>query len=217
MGSLGEEVPSTVPQPGEDVSSSRIGVFVDRDGTLNHEVDYVRTPDELQLIAGAGEAVQKLNERGFATCVISNQSGIARGYLSEEDLIPIHEKLERELARDGGKVDRIYYCPHHPTEGVPPYNVVCDCRKPKSGMLRKGSRELGIDLASSFVVGDSVVDIEAGHAVNAHTILVLTGYGRATFEHYVSRGIHVEFVAPTIVEAVNYILNRVDGERESNV
>lgn len=194
-----------------------MGVFVDRDGTLNQEVDYVRTPDELRLIPGAAEAVQKLNERGLATCVISNQSGIARGYLREEDLIPIHEKLERELARGGGKVDRIYYCPHHPTEGTPPYNIVCDCRKPKSGMLRQGSRELGIDLARSFVVGDSIVDIEAGHAVNARTILVLTGYGRATYEQCITGRIHVEFVAPTIVEAVKYILNRVDGERESNV
>ena len=198
------------------MSRSRIAVFLDRDGTLNHEVDFVRTPAELRLIEGAADAVRRLNQRGLATCVISNQSGVARGYLSEEDLTPIHAKLERDLARGGGKVDRIYYCPHHPTEGVAPYNVVCECRKPKPGMLLRGSQELGIDLAHSFVVGYSIVDMEAGTTVNAETILVLTGYGKTTREKCLINNVHVDFVAPSIVEAASYILMKMDGERESN-
>jgi D-glycero-D-manno-heptose 1,7-bisphosphate phosphatase len=198
------------------VSRGRIGVFLDRDGTLNHEVDFVRTPDQLRLIEGAADAVRRLNQQGLATCVISNQSGVARGYLSEQDLTPIHAKLERELAREGAKVDRIYYCPHHPTEGVAPYNITCECRKPKPGMLLRGSQELGIDLASSFVVGDSVVDMEAGKTVNAQTILVLTGYGKTTRERCLINKVTVDFVAPTIVEAANYILTNIDGDRETD-
>lgn len=216
MGVFRKEISSTVPSLGERVSRHRIGVFLDRDGTLNQEVDFVRTPEQLLLIPGAAEAVKQLNRRGLATCVISNQSGVARGYLSEKDLTPIHEKLERELACDGAKVDRIYYCPHHPTEGIAPYNIVCDCRKPKPGMLQRGSHELGIELASSFVVGDSIVDIEAGNAVKAKTILVLTGYGKTAHEQCVERNVNVDFVAPTIIEAVNYILNNANGESERN-
>jgi len=198
------------------VSRGRIGVFLDRDGTLNHEVNYIRTPAELRLIPGAGSAVHKLNKRRLAICVMSNQSGVARGYLTEEDLVLIHAKLEQELARSGGEIDRIYYCPHHPTEGIPPYNVVCDCRKPKTGMLQRGVEELGIDLERSFVVGDSVVDMQAGNAVKAKTVLVLTGYGTAAQKQCASGNIHVDHVAPTIVEAVDFILNTLDGEQESN-
>ena len=198
------------------MSRKRIGVFLDRDGTLNHEVDFVRTPDDLRLIKGAAEAVRMLNQRGVVTCVISNQSGVARGYLSEGDLTPIHARLEKELARGGAKVDRIYYCPHHPTEGFAPYNVECDCRKPKPGMLLRGSRELEIDLTDSYVVGDSVVDMEAGHAVSAHTVLVLTGYGHATREKCLNNNMHIDFIAPSIAEAAAYILKRMDGESEHN-
>ncbi|MBM2841251.1 MAG: gmhB 3 [Bacteroidetes bacterium] len=196
------------------MSRGRIGVFLDRDGTLNDEASYIRTPDELQLIPGAGEAVRRLNERGIITCVISNQSGVARGYLTEKDLVPIHERLERELARSGGKVDRIYYCPHHPTEGRPPYNIACDCRKPMTGMLRKGMDEFNLDIEQSFVVGDSVVDMQAGNTMKVRTVLVLTGYGVTAQQQCATANIHVDHVAPTIVEAVDFILKTLDGERE---
>lgn len=195
------------------MNGGRIGVFLDRDGTLNNEASYIRTPDELQLIAGAGTAVHRLNERGLITCVISNQSGVARGYLSERDLVPIHSKLERELARCGGRVDRIYYCPHHPTEGIPPYNIVCDCRKPKTGMLQQGADEFGLDIERSFVIGDSVVDMQAGIALNARAVLVLTGYGVTAREQCRLADMHLDYVAPTIVEAVDFVLNTLDGER----
>ena len=180
---------------------------------MNHEVGYVTTPDELQLISGAGESVHKLNKRGIITCVISNQSGVARGYLTEEDLIPIHLRLEHELARYGGRVDRIYYCPHHPTEGKPPYNLDCECRKPKPGMIQRGARELGINLTHSFVVGDSIVDMEAGNAAGTRTILVQTGYGKTALEQCASRNVSINHVAPTIVEAVDFILETTDGEK----
>jgi D-glycero-D-manno-heptose 1,7-bisphosphate phosphatase len=216
VGVVCQKVSATLSQFGEDVSGGHIGVFLDRDGTLNNEANYIRTPAEFQLISGAGEAVHRLNERGLIACVMSNQSGIARGYLTEEDLIPIHAKLERELAFSGGKVDRIYYCPHHPTEGISPYNITCDCRKPKTGMLRKGVEEFKLDIERSFVVGDGVVDMQAGNTMKARTVLVLTGYGKTAQEQCATANIHIDYVAPTIVEAVDFILKTLDGERETN-
>ena len=195
----------------------RVGVFLDRDGTLNEELNHIQTPDQLQLIPGAGKAVRKLNDRGLATCVISNQSGVARGYLSEESLLPIHAKLEEELALSGARVDRIYYCPHHPTEGKPPYNIDCDCRKPKIGMLERGARDLGIDLSRSFVIGDSLVDMQAGNAARSTAILVLTGYGQMTREQCLVEKIRVDHVAPTIVEATDFILEALDRKKNNDV
>jgi len=198
------------------VTAQRRGVFLDRDGTINEEIDFLRTPDELRLIPGAGAAIRSLNERHLVTCVISNQSGVARGFLTEADLLPIHERLEQELGRDNARLDRIYYCPHHPTEGRPPYNIACECRKPKTGMLRKGAEEFGLDLKRSFVVGDRIVDVQAGQAVGATTILVLTGYGKTAAEECSTEGVRPDRTATSIVEAVDFILNRIDGERVSH-
>lgn len=194
----------------------RTAVFLDRDGTLNVEVEYLRTPDELRLTSGAAAAVRKLNDRGFITCVISNQSGIARGLLTEADLIPIHAKLREELLRAGATLDRIYYCPHHPTAGNAPYTIECDCRKPKPGMLQQGAREFNIDLRRAFVVGDSVVDMQAGNAVGATTILVQTGYGKESLLTCSEQNIAINFVADSIVDAVEIILQTVKGDTTHN-
>lgn len=192
----------------------RAGVFLDRDGTINEEVDFLRTPDELHLIPGAGRAVQRLNGLGLVTCVISNQSGVARGYLSEADLIPIHARLQAELGKEHARVDRIYYCPHHPLEGLAPYNIDCECRKPKPGMLLNGAREFGIDLTSSFVVGDRVGDIQAGRSVGAATILVLTGYGLQARDECRRDGIMPDRIVPSIVEAVEFIAEQCKGRSD---
>ena len=196
--------------------ASPTGVFLDRDGTLNEEKNFIRTPDELHMIAGAAAAVRKLNERNIVTCVISNQSGVGRGYLKESDLLPIHQRLEEFLLNEGAHVDRIYYCPHHPTEGIRPYDIECECRKPKPGMLERGSKEFGLRLSDSFVVGDSLVDMQAGNAVGATTVLVLTGYGPAALDQCRRDGVHVDYVAPTIVEAITYITQTLDGRSRDN-
>lgn len=193
------------------MNDGRVGVFLDRDGTLNEELDFIRTPNDLHIINGAATAVRKLNERGIIVCVISNQSGIARGYFSEADLVLIHQKLTQELAREGARVDQIYYCPHHPTEGKEPYNSDCDCRKPKPGMLLRGAKEHRVDLSRSFVVGDSVVDMQAGAAAGATSILVLTGYGKPSLEQCFRDHVHIDHVAPTVNEAVEFILQRLDA------
>jgi D-glycero-D-manno-heptose 1,7-bisphosphate phosphatase len=206
MGSVRTEVPAPVQEPGEEVTAGRPAVFLDRDGTINEEVDFVRTPEQLTLIPGAADAIRTLNRFGFVTVVISNQSGVARGFLTEDDLTAIHARLTQELARVHARLDRIYYCPHHPTEGIPPYNIECECRKPAPGMLLDGERDLGIDLHRSFVVGDRVGDVLAGQAVGARTILVLTGYGRTALEEATRGQVTPDHIAPSITEAVRLIV-----------
>ncbi len=197
------------------MNNRRVAVFLDRDGTLNEEVDFLRTPEEVRLIPGAAAAVRSLNEEGIVTCVISNQSGVARGFITEADLGPIHAKLEGDLLREGARISRIYYCPHHPTQGIPPYNTDCECRKPKPGMLKQAAADFGVDLARSFVIGDRIVDVQAGMAVGATTILVLTGYGNTSREECERDGVAPDLIAPSIAEAVEFVKKQIEGEREN--
>jgi D-glycero-D-manno-heptose 1,7-bisphosphate phosphatase len=194
----------------------RIAVFLDRDGTLNEEVNFVRRPEELELLPGAAASVRALNERGIIVCIISNQSGVARGFFSEEDLVPIHTKLERELGNAGARIDHIYYCPHHPTEGKPPYNVVCSCRKPGIGMLRQAAEDFGLDLGRSFVVGDRIVDIQAGRNAGTTTILVMTGYGPHALEECREKGVVPDYIAVDIAQAATIIMQKTNGETPKN-
>jgi len=188
----------------------RPAVFLDRDGTINEEVDFVRTPDQLVLIPGAGAAIRRLNRAGLLTCVISNQSGVGRGLYTEETLTLIHARLVEDLKKEEAMLDRIYYCPHHPTEGVPPYNISCACRKPNPGMLLAAEREFQVDLQRSTVVGDRSVDILAGRAVGARTVLVLTGYGRQAAEECAALGVQPDHTVGSILKAVEVILGE-DG------
>ncbi|MDH4070722.1 MAG: HAD-IIIA family hydrolase [Ignavibacteria bacterium] len=181
-------------------------MFIDRDGTLNEEREFLTDPGDLRLIDGAGPAVRVLNRAGITTCVISNQSGVARGYLTEETLGRIHDRLVRELEAEGARIDGIYYCPHHPDAGAAPYRKNCDCRKPKPGMLLQAAGDFGLDLGRSFVVGDKLDDIRAGQAVSARTILVLTGYGSQSNTEAARHGVTADHVAPSIREAVDYII-----------
>lgn len=156
---------------------ARPAVFLDRDGTLVEDVDFLTEPDQLVLLPGAAAAVRALNEAGVAVALVTNQSGVARGLLDEERLRHVHERLAEMLAEGGARLDGIWYCPHHPDEGEPPYRAACECRKPAPGLLRAAADALDLDLARSFVVGDSVRDVEAGAALGVPGILVATGNG----------------------------------------
>jgi D-glycero-D-manno-heptose 1,7-bisphosphate phosphatase len=169
-------------------SSLRPAVFLDRDGTLTAEGEWVTRSSELALLPFAAEAIALLSRAGYAVVLATNQSAVARGLVTEEELGEIHAHMERELARGGAKLSGIYYCPHHPTEGAPPFRRECECRKPKPGMLIAAARDLGLDLAGSFVVGDAERDLLAGTAVGAPGILVATGKGRAEYERLVREG-----------------------------
>jgi len=147
----------------------RPAVFLDRDGVLNRDSDdFIKTPDELELLPGAAESVARLNAAGYLCIVITNQSGIARGLFPESALEPLHDKLRAEMAAGGARIDAIYYCPHGPEDG-------CDCRKPATGMVLQAAREHGIDIAASWLVGDRPGDIACGAATGTRSILVLTG------------------------------------------
>jgi D-glycero-D-manno-heptose 1,7-bisphosphate phosphatase len=152
-------------------------VFLDRDGTINEEVGYLDRMEKLQLIPGAAEAIRLINESGMKAVVITNQSGVARGVFDEAFVEKTHACLRDILREEGALIDAFYFCPHHPTEGRVEYLKICDCRKPAPGMLLRAAEELRIDPNHSYMVGDTLKDIEAGARAGAQGILVRTGYG----------------------------------------
>ncbi|MFW9942660.1 MAG: D-glycero-beta-D-manno-heptose 1,7-bisphosphate 7-phosphatase [Candidatus Thorarchaeota archaeon] len=148
-------------------------IFLDRDGVINKEVNYLSDPNNFEFIEGSIEALKILKEKGFLLIVITNQAGIARGFLTVEILNAIHDKMISQLKENTVKLDDIYYCPHHPDFTGP-----CECRKPNPGMILKAETKFNIDLTNSYMVGDTLIDIETGKAANCKTVLVLTGYGK---------------------------------------
>ena len=151
-------------------------VFLDRDGTINIEKDYLYKIEDFEFIPGAPEAILRLNRAGFLVVIITNQSGVARGYYSEDELVKLHRHISDELSAIGAIVDGWYFCPHH-LSGRPPYNIDCGCRKPLPGMLLQAARDLDINLENSWMVGDKLADVEAGIAAGCRPVLVKTGYG----------------------------------------
>jgi D-glycero-D-manno-heptose 1,7-bisphosphate phosphatase len=187
--------------------ASRLGVFIDRDGTLTEEVGYVNHPKRLRLLPRASRAIRALNGAGVAAVVVTNQTGVARGYFSEEILHAVNAELVVQLKQAGAYLDGIYVCPHHPTEGQPPYRMDCDCRKPKPGLLLRAAAELGLDLRASVVVGDKSSDLVVAGAVGARSVLVLTGYGLGEWEYRrASFPVMPDHVASDLLDAVEWIL-----------
>jgi D-glycero-D-manno-heptose 1,7-bisphosphate phosphatase len=176
-------------------------VFLDRDGTINIEKEYLYRPKDFEFIPGAPEAVQLLNQAGIMVVVVTNQSGVARGYYTEDDVENLHRHIARELERSEAHIDAWLYCPHHPS-GRGSYAIPCDCRKPLPGMLLEAARRYGIDLDNSTMIGDKLADIEAGKAAGCRTILVRTGYGTGE-EQYVGSG---TVVCDDLLSAVKFLL-----------
>lgn len=174
----------------------RRAVFLDRDGTIAEDVNYCRRPEDFRVFPRAAEAVAVLNKAGLAVVVVTNQSGVARGYFSEETLAQIHQEMKRELARCGAWVDAIYYCPHHPDDG-------CGCRKPGTDLFQRAAEEVGLALAGSYVVGDREMDVLAGQALGCQTVLVETGPAPWTPD-----GASPDHRAPSLYEAAQWILSR---------
>jgi D-glycero-D-manno-heptose 1,7-bisphosphate phosphatase len=160
-------------------------IVLDRDGVINEDsADYIKSPDEWVPIPGSIEAIAELTRAGFSIVVVSNQSGIGRGLFTLGDLETIHEKMEHCVAKAGGKLAGIYFCPHHPDE-------LCDCRKPRAGLLERIVDELGVSLAGVPLVGDKVADLELARRVEARPILVLTGYGRESAMEAAEAGVEI--------------------------
>jgi D-glycero-D-manno-heptose 1,7-bisphosphate phosphatase len=202
--------PARVPRRGVPA------VFLDRDGTITEERGYINHLDRVQVYPWAAEAICKLNRAERPVIVVTNQSGVARGVFTEDLLHQVHRKVAFELAAQKAKLDAIYYCPHHPEGRLEAYRVKCQCRKPATGMVLDAARRFQIDLASSYVVGDSYRDMQLGFNAGAHTILVMTGYGRGEYEHQRHRWDRLpDRVAENLLEAVDIILR--EGARRGSV
>lgn len=202
---MAESSQHTTPSPNPPAGSAT-ALFLDRDGVLIEEVEYLARPEQVRLISGAAAAVRRANDAGLKVVVVSNQSGVARGRFPEAVLPEVHRVISAKLLEEAGAViDAFYYCPHHPTEGLGSFRIDCECRKPKPGMLLAAANELIIDLSKSWMVGDRLTDLRAGAAAGCRTILVQTGYGRATGITGSDASLNLEAVVPSIAEAVAWI------------
>ena len=182
-------------------------VFLDRDGTINEEVGYVNHLERFTLLPRAGEAIRLLNRHEIKAVVITNQSGVARGYFPESLIHLVHQKMQDLLRMEGARLDGIYYCPHHPEAGEPPYRQRCRCRKPATGLIEEAVKELDLDCSQSYSIGDRGADIELGRQVGAKGILVLTGYGKGEWEYHGDQWkVKPDYVARDLREAVQWIL-----------
>ena len=163
----------------KNLANKQKAIFLDRDGTINEYVGFLRKEEDFRLIPGVSEAIKKINNSGYLAIVVTNQPVIARGEVTEEGLEEIHKKMETLLGLDGTYIDDIYYCPHHPDKGfegeIPELKIECDCRKPKTGMLEKAAREHNIDLSSSIMIGDSTLDIKMAENAGMQSVLLKTG------------------------------------------
>jgi len=190
--------------------TQKAAVFLDRDGTIIEEVGYLDNIGQLKLIPGAAKAIGRLNKAGIPVVLITNQSGIARGYFSESLLGQLHQRLNELLEAESAYLDAIYYCPHHPTEGNPPYRQPCNCRKPKPGMVEQAIKDLQLGNRRFFVVGDKGVDMELAGRVGAEGILVLTGYGRKE-KKLLDKIVKVQpaYITTDLPQAVQWIISRL--------
>lgn len=189
---------------GESPSGLRKAVFLDRDGTINEEKNYLHRMEDFAFIPGVPSAIRRLNQAGFLVIVVTNQSGVARGYFDLADVECLHDHVSCRLASEQAHVDGFYICPHHPEAGKGLWRKQCDCRKGAPGLLLQAAEQLHVDLSRSFMVGDKDADMEAGRRAGCTPLLVLTGYGSET----------ARSIDPTIgrfdslVEAVDFILRQ---------
>ncbi|MCX6357344.1 MAG: D-glycero-beta-D-manno-heptose 1,7-bisphosphate 7-phosphatase [Candidatus Aureabacteria bacterium] len=177
----------------------RTAVFLDRDGTINIDPGYLGDPDRFQFLPGVIEALKRLRAAGHLIFVVSNQSGIARGFFDREALDRIHDRMSAALEAEGVTLDGVYYCPHHPDEG-------CACRKPSPAMVLEAARRYKVDLEASFFIGDRASDIQTGRNAGCRTVLVLTGAGGETARSLTGAR-RPDYVAGNLGEAVAWIIN----------
>jgi D-glycero-D-manno-heptose 1,7-bisphosphate phosphatase len=188
-------------------------VFLDRDGTINAMVynpefglvDSPQNPDEFRLLPGVGEAIRTIHEAGFLAVVVSNQPGIAKGKCTPAVLEAITEKMRQGLAVGGAQLDAVYYCLHHPEAALPDYRAVCDCRKPRPGLLLRAAQELGIDLSASFLVGDGITDLLAGMEAGVTSLFLLSSRKCYICDELVRQRVDPGYIVPDLPSAARLI------------
>ncbi|MBN2206508.1 MAG: HAD family hydrolase [Candidatus Aminicenantes bacterium] len=191
----------------------RRAVFLDRDGTLNVDVGYPHDYGQVEIYPRGVEAVRRLNRAGLLTLVVTNQSGIGRGLLTERELWEIHARMGDALRAENARVDGWYYCPHYEASAHAVFRKACACRKPRPGMALQAARDFNLDLEASYMIGDKVEDIEFGRAFGATPVLVLTGYGARSLRAFQARPVRPAFVAADVLDAVRWILARENDGR----
>lgn len=190
--------------------SGQPAVFLDRDGTINEQMGYINHISRFILLPGAATAIRSLNEQNIPVVVVTNQSGLARGYFPPALLDAVHAQMERELAAQNAHIDGLYICPHHPEAKEEQFRKICTCRKPQTGLLEQAAAELELDLNQSFMVGDRWSDLKCGNRVGATSVLVLTGYGRGDLEYIgPEQEIQPDKIAEDLSEAVNWIVEQL--------
>ena len=187
---------------------TRAAVFLDRDGTLIEDVGYLDAVDRVALYPWSVDAVRALNRAELPVVVVTNQSGIARGYFSEALVAETHREIDRRMSAGRARVDAYYYCPHHPDGVAPEFRRSCACRKPAPGLVEQAARELGLDPARSYVVGDKWTDVRLGRAVGARALLVRTGTGRSE-ELRASTDAAPDAVVDNLASAVSWVLDHL--------
>ena len=195
---------------------TRGAVFLDRDGTIIEEVGYLDRPERVVLYPWSADAIRALNRAGLRVVMVSNQSGVARGFFTEAVVDEVHRHIADVLEAGRAHIDAYYYCPHHPDGKVARYAQPCDCRKPGRGLVDRAAREFGIDPAASFVVGDRWLDVALARAVGARGVLVRTGYG-ATEETRAPDGLRADAIADNLIAAVSWILGNLKSNLKSDL
>ena len=196
----------------EDEKTMEKVIFLDRDGTLNVEVNYLHRKEDLVLLPGVPEALKAFKDQGYRLVVVTNQAGVARGYYTEDDVKELHRYMNELLSGKGAEIDAFYYCPHHPEHGIGKYKVRCRCRKPETGMFEMAEQDFAVDKASSWMIGDKLIDMEAGRNYGVRTVLVGTGYGAGVHEEQKKKGdFPYDLYADDLLEAYNEINRETAG------
>ncbi len=185
--------------------------FVDRDGTLIVEKDFLTREKDIEILPQTVEAIKLLRELGYLVVVVSNQSGVARGYLTEQRVFEINEEVFRRLEENDARPDLFFYCPHHPDATVEEYRLDCDCRKPAFGMVKMAQQIIDIDIPKSVSIGDKLSDVQLCQNLGGRGVLVLTGYGMTERDRIESSGTQPDFVADTVLDAARWLEKSLAG------
>ena len=188
-----------------------MALFLDRDGTLIEEVGYLDRPERVELYPWSVDAIRALNRAGVRVVLVSNQSGVARGFFSEAVVERVHARIADILAEGGAAIDAYYYCPHHPDGKIAAYARACECRKPGRGLVDRAARVLGVDPGRSFTVGDRWLDVALARAVGARGLLVRTGYG-LTEESRPPEGLRADAVVDNLIEAAGWVIRNLKSQ-----
>lgn len=192
----------------------KMAVFLDRDGTINEQMGYINHLSRFHLLPGVARAIRLLNDQAIPVFVVTNQSGLARGYFPEDLLIKVHEAMAERLRAEGASLDGVYVCPHHPEAKEERYRVDCPCRKPRPGLFLQAATDHNLDLTRSYVVGDRWSDLKAAAACGAKGVLVLTGYGRGDYEFIgPQQNLQPNHVADDLLAAVQWIIVNAQLDR----